>query len=189
MTTLAIQAMQIGSAAFSAHTGLKTQQIQADMQESAQAYSNQMRSISAAQQINAVSQEEVAMGDASRRLEATLQQTSMQDKGVAEVNAAAAGVQGGSVDQALLGLRRSSVQAQHSRLRNLHSGLLASGKQKSNINLARILGEDVSIIQRPSTGSAMMGLGASLIDIMDSNNPDGNKSTDPTVDFSWFKPY
>lgn len=189
MASMYIQAMQLGSAAFSAHSNLTVANIQADMQESARAFSNQMRSISAAQQINAVTQEQVNLGDASKRLAVTLQQSSLRDRGAAEVSAAAAGVTGGSVDQALLGLRRSAVQAQHARKRNLDSGVLASAKQKSNINLARVMGEDISIIQRPSTASAMLGLGASVIDIMDSNNPEGNKSTDPTVDFDWFKPY
>jgi hypothetical protein len=155
-----------------------TRSIQADMSAASQAYSNTMRKISTAQNINAVSSQQVALGDKSRRLEATLQQQSMKDRAASEVNAAAAGVAGGSVDQALLGLRRSALNAQNARMRNLNSGLFAADKQKSNIRLAGIMGQDISIIQRPSVASSLLGMGSTLLDQFDNNQPDGYKAKD-----------
>lgn len=189
MASIFIQGLQLGSAAFSAHSKLTVDNIQADMRQAAQAYSNEMRSMASAQQINAVTEAQVHEGDASQRLSATIQQRALQDRGAAEVSAAAAGVSGGSVDQAMLGLRRSAMQAQYARKRNLHSSQLSAASQKSNITQSGIMGKDVSVIQRPSVASAMLGLGASIVDIMDSNKPEGSRSTDPTVELDWFKPY
>lgn len=164
-----------------------TAKIQADMQASSQAYQNTMREISAAQQTNAVTQQGIQLEDKASRLEAVLQQNSIKDRGAAEVSAAAAGVAGGSVDQALLGLRRSAIQSQHARMRNLDSALLSNKQEKSNINMKRILGEDISIIQRPSAASAMLGLGVSLVDNWDKNQPEGSRIADGATFGDWFK--
>jgi len=155
-----------------------TRSIQAGMNEASQAYSNTMREISTAQNINAITLQQAALGDKSRRLQATLQQQSLKDRGAAEVGAAAAGVAGGSVDQALLGLRRSALNAQNARMRNLESGLFAADTQKKNIRLAGIMGEDISVIQRPSAASSLLGLGATLLDKFDNNQPKGSKGAD-----------
>ena len=137
-----------------------------------------MRKISTAQNLNAQTLQGAQLEDKSKRLEMTLQQSSIKDMGVSEVSAAAAGVAGGSVNTALLGLRRSALNAQNSRMRNLDSQLFAVDKQKQNIRLAGILGEDISVIQRPSAASALLGLGSTLIDTYDKNQPDGSRAVD-----------
>ena len=152
--------------------------IQADMSKASQAYSNTMRKIGTAQNLNAVTQNTIAVEDKAKRLEGVLQQQSLKDTAAAEVNAAAAGVAGGSVQQALLGLRRSALNAQNARMRNVISAQVSSSKQKSNIRLAGIMGEDISVIQRPSAAASLLGLGASLLDKYDNNQPKGSRAID-----------
>ena len=155
-----------------------TRSIQADMSKASQAYGNTMRKISTAQNLNAVTQNTIAVEDKARRLEGVLQQQSIKDSAAAEVNAAAAGVAGGSVQQTLLGLRRSALNAQNARMRNLVSSQFSADKQKSNIRLAGILGQDISVIQRPSVASSLLGLGATLLDKYDNNQPKGSRAVD-----------
>ena len=166
------------NAAIGARTEYKLGQIQADMTESTKAYTNTMRTIASNRAINNSTLAEVDAADANRRLEAQLQRTSLQDKGNAEVSAAAAGVAGGSVTSVLQGLRRGALQAQHARMRNFENVQRGADKERSNIRLANILGEDISVIQRPSAGMALLGLGTSLVDIYDKNQPKGSKSAD-----------
>ena len=180
--------MKMGVQAVGAFTDFALQGIQADMAAAAQAYGNSMRRLSAAQQLNSVSLAEAQLRDKSARLSASLQQQSLKDRGAASVSAAAAGVAGGSVRQALLGLRRSAIGAQDARMRNLNSNLLAQDKQRKNIQLAAILGQDNTVIARPSAASAMLGLGATLIDTYDANQPEGSRTFDSDTSIAdWFK--
>lgn len=167
-----------GNAAIGAWGELAVGNIQSDMQEASQAYSNTMRSIAANQAVNDVTQNEVMAGDANRRLEVQLQQSGLADRSAAEVSAAAAGVAGSSVTSVLQGLRRSALQAQHARMRNFQAQERAADKQRGNIQLAAIMGEDISVIQRPSAATALLGLGTTLVDIYDKNQPAGYRTTD-----------
>lgn len=160
--------------------------IQADMQEAQQAHNNAMRMLSSAQQQNSMTLQEAQLQDKAARLGESLQIASMQDRGSAEVNAAAAGVAGGSVQMALLGLKRSAIQAQDARMRNLNSEMQAAQEQRNNIKLAGIMGEDISIIQRPSIGTALLGIGVSVMDTYDQNMPKGSKLADGKIT-DWFK--
>tara|TARA_R110000868_G_scaffold345328_1_gene606434 strand:- start:206 stop:754 length:549 start_codon:yes stop_codon:yes gene_type:complete len=170
--------LSMGISAISAIGEHQTRNIQADMNAASQAYGNTMRKISTSQNLNAVTQNTIAVEDKARRLEGVLQQQSIKDSAAAEVNAAAAGVAGGSVQQTLLGLRRSALNAQNARMRNLVSAQFSADKQKSNIRLAGIMGEDISVLQRPSVASSLLGLGATLLDKYDNNQPKGSRSVD-----------
>lgn len=165
-------------------------QTQAAMQEAAQEHANSMRKISSAQQQNSVTLEEANIQDNSVRLGTSIQEQAMKDRGAAEVSAAAAGVAGGSVDQALLGLRRSATQAQDARMRNMTSQLYATEQQRKNIRIAGVLGQDNSVVMAPNMASTMLGLGVNALEGWDKNQPKGSKIADGarvTDLFSWFK--
>ncbi len=180
--------MRMGVQAFGGVADFMIGGIQASMNEAAQAHSNTMRELASAQATNQVTLAESQIRDKSVRLSAALQQQSLKDQGAAEVSAAAAGVKGGSVDQMMLGLRRSAVQAQDARMRNRDANLLAQDTQRNNIKLASILGEDISVLPQPSVASAMLGLGATLLDTYDENQPKGSKFADSDRSITeWFR--
>jgi hypothetical protein len=170
--------LKAGGQAIGAASNFMIASSQAKMQEAAQAFGNSMRMLSAAQQTNSVTLAEAQIQDKSARLSAALQTTALKEQGAATVSAAAAGIKGNSVQQAMIGLRRSAIGAQNARLRNTDAALLAQGEARKNIKLAAILGQDVSIIPQPSVASALLGLGAQLIDTYDENQPKGSKSAD-----------
>ena len=176
--------VSLASAGISALGTSITKGIQLDMQQAAQEYGDTMRQLSAAQQTNTLTVQDAQLQDKTARLQGTLQQASIRDMAASEVNAAAAGVAGGSVTQALLGLKRSAMGAQHARMRNLDSEMFAVDQSKKNIRLATIMGEDISVIQRPSTASALLGLGSTLLDKYAKNQVDGERAIDGARLFS-----
>lgn len=181
MDFLTPQRLKMGTQAVGAFTEHFTANIQADMEEAAQAHRNAMMQLSAAGQQNTVTLTETALQDQSQRDSMGLQQAALRDQGSAAVSAAAAGVAGNSVQQTVLGLKRSALQAQDARMRNLGSALRTQAQERKNIQLAAITGQDTSVISRPSIASTMLGLGVSLIDTYDANQPKGSRTTDKDV--------
>lgn len=168
-----VVAAQLGNQALSAGTDFLLSDIQAKMQRDAQKHRNTMSSISAALQMNSITIAEAQALDQSRRVQKQIAIASMQDKGNAEVNAAAAGVSGGSVDSVMRGLERSALNANYARMRSLDSTLKARGQDRKNVTLSKIFNEDTTVFQSPSMGMALLGLGTKLVDTYNQNQPEG----------------
>ena len=110
---------QMGNKAVGVVSDHLLQNTQRKMQLDAQEHRNTMSAISAAMQSNNITREEINTQDSARRLKQQIDLASMQDKGNAEVSAAAAGVAGGSVDNTMRGLTRSAMQANYARIRKM----------------------------------------------------------------------
>jgi hypothetical protein len=169
---------KMGIQAIGAISDFGLQKTQHKMQVAAQAHRDVMNQLSSGIQQNAVTVAEIQTQDKAVRLSEAIQTQSMKDKGSAAVSAAAAGVQGGSVNATMLGLRRSALRAQDARIRNRDSALQAQAEDRKNIELSAIMGKDISIIPAPSAASALLGLGASIFDTWDANQPQGSQSAD-----------
>jgi hypothetical protein len=176
--------LKMGMQAIGALSDFGIQQTQHKMNVASQEHRNVMNQLSSGIQQNAVTIAEIQTQDSAVRLSEAIQTQSMKDKGSAAVSAAAAGVQGGSVKAAMLGLRRSALQAQDARIRNRDSALTAQAENRKNIELSAIMGKDISVLPAPSAASALLGLGASLVDTWDSNQPTGETSADKMA--NWF---
>jgi len=177
-------AFNMGNQILGAASEHNLEKTQFRMETAAREHKNVLNKISSGIQQNAVTIAEVQTKDKAIRLSEAIQTQSMKDKGSAAVSAAAAGVQGGSVKAAMLGLRRSALKAQDARVRNRDAALNAQAENRKNIELSAIMGRDISVLPAPSAASAMLGLGASLIDTWDKNQPEGSKTSD-TIN-SWF---
>lgn len=146
---------------------------QRKMQADAQEHRNTMSAISASMQRNNVTQAEINTQDNARRLKQQIDLTSMQDKGNAEVSAAASGVAGGSVANTMRGLQRSAMQANYARIRNVDSQMQAHGQNRKNVTLQQIYNKDAQVFQKPSVSTALLGLTTSLVDTYNKNQPQG----------------
>jgi len=175
--------LKIGNQIFGAIAGSAIDSVQYQMQTAAREHRAAMQQISSAMQQNSVVRNEANIRDRSQRLDLSIQQQAIKARGAAEVSAAAAGVKGGSVDMALLGLRRSAMNAQDARLQNTESAFQAAAEQRKNIELSTIFGKDISVLVPPSPASALLGLGASIYDTIDSNSPKGAQPRDSIA--SW----
>ena len=176
--------LKMGMQAIGALSDFGIQQTQHRMNVASQEHRNVMNQLSSGIQQNAVTIAEIQTQDSAVRLSEAIQTQSMKDKGSAAVSAAAAGVQGGSVKATMLGLRRSALQAQDARIRNRDSALTAQAENRKNIELSAIMGRDISVLPAPSAASALLGLGASLVDTWDANQPQGSTSADNIA--NWF---
>ncbi len=148
------------------------------MEEIMRDYQQTMSDISAAQQLNTMTANEISARDASIRAASALDIQSLQDRAGAEVEAAAAGVAGGSVRNTMRGLTRSRLMAKKAMHDKVQAQKRSFTQDRRNVALARVMNKDVSVIPKPSAASALLGLGASMIDIYDSHQPDGQKIED-----------
>lgn len=169
---------QMGMAAVSAFSQFSQSKHQHKMEEINRKYQETMSGISAAQQLNTLTANEISLRDAAVRAGVSIETQSLEDRAVAEVAAATAGVSGGSVKSTMRGLMRSRLMAQHSLRKKVEAQKRAATQDRRNVALSRAMNKDVSVIARPNTASALLGLGASMIDIYDSHQPHGSKTTD-----------
>lgn len=154
--------------------GLLMSREQQKMDAAIQAYNNTMSALAAAQSFNSITQSENDVRDASVRMSESIQRQTLIAEGQAKVSAGAAGVEGGSVDQVMAGLRSSASQAQYARGVNAKNQRRAYGQERRNVHIAKALNKDVSVIPRPSAASAALGLGTNLLSIWDSHQTPDN---------------
>ena len=169
---------KIATTAIGAHADYSIQKTQHSMDMSALKHKQQMKKISQAMQMNSVSLKEAELHDKSIRMAQTLQITSLKDKGNAEVAAAAAGVAGGSVDMTMQGLERASLNANFARIKNVRSAEDAMHDARKNITLQGVFSDDIGVLVPPSPSMALLGFGASAVDIYNENQPEGTRTSD-----------
>lgn len=138
-------------------------------------YRNRMAAISASMSQNTIVLNEVASRDASSRLRTQIQIQAAEDQASASVSAAAAGVRGGSVDATMRGLRRSAANAQAARKNRLKSEQRAHAAESTNVTLAMIMGKDINVISKPSLLASAVGLGTTLLDTWNVNQPEDER--------------
>ena len=169
---------QMGMQVISALNGIRQQKHEVRMEEISRKYRETMTAISASQQYNTMTDNEIAMRDAAVRTSVALNVQSLQDRGSAEVDAAAAGVKGGSVQATMRGLMRSRLQARQALRMKVAAQAKSASNDRRNLAFSVVMNKDISPLPRVSTSSALLGLGASIIDTYDSNQPEGQKIAD-----------
>ncbi len=174
----------MGMQIINAQTEYSIAKTQAEMQASSRAHRQTMAKISETVQLNSMTQNEIQLQDATRRAGQALQLASMTDKANAEVNAAAAGVAGGSIQSTMNSLERSALNANAARMANYRSADIASQEKRQGIKLQTIFNRDISPITMPSPSMALLGLGKSLIDTYNENQPEGSKTSNALA--NWF---
>ena len=153
-------------------------QEQFKMQEQMRKHREAMNAIARAQQLNSLTTQEIQVRDAGVRASVALQLQSEQDKATAEVHAAASGVAGNSVDATMRSLEQSALNANAARKATLASKMQAIGQERKNTKLDAIYGRDIGLRLQPSASTALMGIGATLLNTYNENQPKGQTSAD-----------
>jgi hypothetical protein len=170
---------QMGLSAISGWGQFKTASIQADLQERIQAYRNTMSKLSAARSTNAITVNEVRAREAYTENDLLIQRTAMQDQSRAEVQAAAAGVSGNSVDAVMQDLKASAGRASYANTRQYNQQKAEMFEQRQSVALSAIMNQDTQVIPKPSVGSMLLGMGTNLLSIYDSHQPEGSRLLGP----------
>jgi hypothetical protein len=166
---------QMGMKVVGAFSSFSASSHDAKMAKISRDYQQKMAAISAAMQLNVQTQNEIETKDAMVRASVALELTAMQDKAEAEVSAAAAGNAGGSVVGTMRNLMRSRLQARQALRIQKQQQARANTQTRRNIAFGKVMGTDISPLGKPSPASALLGLGANLIDVWESNQPENNK--------------
>lgn len=169
---------QMGLSVVNAWGQYEQDKMQAKSRKLAKKYENAMSAISAAQELNTATANEVSMRDALIRTKEAVEVQSMKDAASAEAGAAAAGVRGSSVRDTMRGIMRSRLQARQAVRAKLDALHQQRTQTRRNIALSQAMGRNRDVMPRPSAASALLGLGASLVDIYDSHQPEGQRTTD-----------
>ena len=149
--------------------------IQADLQQSIQNYRNSMSQLSAARSMNATVVNEVRATDAYVLNDQAIQKQSMQDQSRLEVEAAAAGVTGKSVELAARDLRASAGRARYAQKRQYKQSMSDIEEQRTSIAIGAITNQDIQVIPKPSIASMLLGAGTNLLSVYDSHQPEGSR--------------
>ena len=158
---------------------------QYDMDVSAKKHNETMRNLQHALGQDTQTDKRVQVHEASVRAAAAIGIASAADKASAEVAAAASGTAGSTVEGTARGLEQSFLRAHAARKSQERSELRSIRKTAMNTELAHIFGRDLTTIQRPSATSALLGLGTSLVQQWDNNQPEGDKIADTLANFKF----
>lgn len=150
---------------------------QAKLDKAMRRHRETMSALSAAQSMNAITRNQIGTVEANIFADASVQSASLQEQADFNVEAAAAGVIGGSIDVGRSQLVADAARAQTSRKRSFKYEGLGLAQQRKNVELQKIYARDITPIQRPSLGAAFMGITQNLIDTWDRNNPADRRST------------
>ena len=162
---------QMGLSLVDGVAGFAQSRIQSDLHSAYQKYRNAISAINATQQQNTITLNSIAVRDASIAEAEDIEIASLRDRGTAEVAAAAAGVKGNSVDLAMRELAGDAARANKNRLDNLNSQFAAFAQERKNVNVARVMNQDISIIPKASVSTALLGVGARMLNVLDSHQP------------------
>jgi hypothetical protein len=174
---------QMGMATVNAYSQYDNQKTDQRLAEMSQKYNNTMRAISTAQSQNAMTESEAGVRDAAVRASQSIQLQSLKDKAGVAAGAAAAGVTGGSVRMAMMGMERSKLNAQAALKERMKQQARQNLGSRRNLAMSAAYSTDVSVIPRASIGASLLGLSANMLDIYDRNTPEGTQIKDTIA--SW----
>lgn len=173
-----LMAAQMGTRLVSAFGTHSADRHRYNMETISREYREKMSGISFAMQSNTMTQNEISARDAQVRSQEAIQIQAMEQEAEVEAGAAAAGVSGGSVTSAMRGMMRSRLRAYRALEMQKTAQSQTNTSNRRNLALERAMNKDISPIMRPSAASALLGLGAGLIDIYDSHQAPGSTIED-----------
>ena len=138
--------------------------IDAKLAATLQKYRNEILRVQEAMNANRITINEINTRDAATRLDFAIQAQAHSDQGAASVGAATAGVQGGSVNATMRGLRRSAAFAQQARVRNVSQEMRSHLEERRGNALSTAMSMDITVQSKPSILTAALGVGVKLLD-------------------------
>lgn len=136
----------------------------ADAKKAAQKYKNGMIALSGANQQNAITTNENMASDRSNDLAFEIDKSDYVTSAKAEVQAAAAGTGGRTVNMTMFDIDRNAANAQTQRLRDLNDQYVVDDAQRRNTAFQVATATDNNFIPEPSGAALALGLGTTAID-------------------------
>lgn len=150
---------------------------EAKLQQSIQRYKATMAALSAANSKNAITINENRSQDQKTNADLSIQAAAMQERAAFDVEAAAAGVIGRSVDIGRSQLAADAGRARTSLERQYDQQRAQYGQQRREIDLQKIYSADITPIKSPSLGASLFGIATNMIDTWDAHNPEDRRTS------------
>lgn len=136
-------------------------------------YENLMTAISAGQSQNAITTNLTLAMEQNAEQGFLIQKNEIMAEGAARVEAAAAGVSGGSVNSTMRQIQRNAAQGQYFRKRQLAGIFLESDAQRQQVATQAALSKRSGSIPRPNYTSDALSLGAKGLDMYNTYKKEG----------------
>ena len=170
-STDSLMMTQMGLAAVNGVANMFISASERSIQKIMDNYNNKMAALSAAEGNNALTRNEVAIGDQAQMARAQDQSMAMMAKEAARVEAAAAGIKGNSVDSTLNSVDRAKAQKDAALQREENKALMGINDQRRSIAVNLAYGKAISVTPNPLP-SQLLGLSANLLDIYKTYQPE-----------------
>ena len=168
---------QVGSAVM----GHLAKKREAKFMESVKAYNNTFVDITKSNNLNAIKVRTIQGRDQATRDAFTIQTHRLEAEAEAEVNAAAAGVQGNSVALTMMQVNRQAANAEHRRQEGLKSHYISMNRAHINTRLSAAGQKNNDYIPKPQAASMLAGIGQSTYKTINQYYPE----VDDTI-AGWF---
>jgi len=142
-----------------------------------QAYNNAMVQLSNSVNQNAITQNELLAQQAFNQQAIQLQRGSILTQARVEVSAAAAGVKGRSVNQALFNVQRNAANQERQRQLSLRNANLAFDQQRVQSAMSAAMQTDHSYIPKPKFGTYLLKAASSMYGSMDFGGSGGSNGS------------
>lgn len=146
-----------------------------DIERLQQKYRKKIAAVQTAMDLNAQGENAAALQRSLATDALSVQRASLRDEGSAIAGAAAAGVRGASVDLGLLDLQRRGHEAAYAVEDRMKAERTAAGVERRNIRIGGVLGQPRGSRGGPSAASALLGLGARMLDTYNNNLPEAQR--------------
>ena len=156
------QAMDMGLSVVKGVTSFLAQRDEAKSKRAWQRYKNTMLNISGGRAKNALVANQNMAVERSSMQAVEIDKSEYTTLASAEVAAAAAGVEGRSVNQTMFQIQANAASAQAARERDLTAQLLGFQQQRENVDMQVAMQTDITPIPTPNVASTLLGIGTEL---------------------------
>jgi hypothetical protein len=150
---------------------------QSKLERSVQRFRNTMAALSAANSKNAIASNAINTMDEAVFSRLSIQTQAMKERAAFDVEAAATGVIGRSIDVGRSALDANAARSRTALNRQMSHTMQQYKQQNQEVELQRIYGQDISPISRPSAGKMLFGFAQSAIDTWDAHNPEPRRTS------------
>lgn len=150
---------------------------QAKLERSVQKFKNTMAALSAANSRNSITQNEISTRDEAVFARLSIQTQAMKERAAFDVEAAATGVIGRSINVGRNALAADAARSRTALNRQMSQTMRQYGQQRREVDLQQIYAQDISPISKPSVGKLIFGIASSSIDTWDAHNPEPRRTS------------
>lgn len=169
---------EMGFSSLGTIAGYAQASVEAKMARAVQDHQNKMAAIQSQMQLDTLNSNRIRAYRNKQLADVDLQKVASAKIAEARVSAAAAGVEGSSVDAGINDLKRQAAGERVKLQRSYEDTQAEIKRAERDTKLSAIYGEDITVHDNPSILGTFAAGANNLLDIWDEHQPEGARSTD-----------